>query len=119
MEEQLVMTRWETYEQQWRTLLAATSPVTFYDIPWPVESAPTDVRQLTPEAISTFIFAPLRVRRNQVTQRERIRASLLRWHPDKLASVLRRVVENDREVVQEGVGAVFRCLNALQQEKWS
>jgi len=117
MEEQLLLNQWKTYEQGWRTLFASDGSLTFHDIPWPLESAPSDVAQLTPAAISKFIFATLRVRRNKVTQRERIRASLLRWHPDKLAAVLPRVIESDQEAVLEGVGAVFRCLNKLQQEK--
>ena len=117
MEEQLVMQQWEAYEDQWRALLSSNGPITFKDIPWPLEIGPTDVKQLTPANISKFLLASLRVRQNKVTQKERIRASLLRWHPDKLASVLRRVVEGDIEAVREGVGAVFMCLNVLQQEK--
>src|SRR3989442_14148393 len=102
MEEQLVMQQWEAYEDQWRALLSSNGPITFKDIPWPLEIGPTDVKQLTPANISKFLLASLRVRQNKVTQKERIRASLLRWHPDKLASVLRRVVEGDIEAVREG-----------------
>ena len=115
VEEQLLMERWKAYEAHWRVLLVSNGPVTFGDLPWPLQSTPgpVNVQQLTQAAISEFLLAPLRVRTNTVTQKERIRASLLRWHPDKLASVLRRVVEEDVDNVREGVGAVFMCLKAL------
>jgi hypothetical protein len=111
------MDRWEAYEERWRGLLASNGPVTFNDVPWPLQSPPDDVQQLTQAAISDFLLASLRVRKNRVTQKERVCGSLLRWHPDKLASVLGRVVKSEVDTVHEGVGAVFMCLKALQDER--
>ncbi|CCM04737.1 uncharacterized protein FIBRA_06925 [Fibroporia radiculosa] len=113
-EEQRLMTRWNAYETRWRTLIAATTPISFADIPWPVIHSPHSMDELHSGAVEEFLLAPLRVRGNTITKRERIRASILRWHPDKLSVLLQRVVQEDADVVREGVNAVFRYLKALQ-----
>lgn len=113
-EEKRLMAQWDAYEARWRALLASSSTVSFRDVPWPTPTAPSSVDELTNAAIADFIFGPLQVRKNTITRRERIRASLLRWHPDKVYSILVRTVEEDTNVVREGVNTVFRCLKALQ-----
>jgi len=50
-----------------------------------------------------------------VTRNERVRSSLLRWHPDKMTGVLGRVVKEDVEAVVEGISVVMMCLTRLQQ----
>ncbi|KAH9926697.1 uncharacterized protein B0H18DRAFT_1005162 [Fomitopsis serialis] len=105
---------WDSYETRWRALLATTDPVTFTHIPWPLPVFPKAVDELAPAAIEEFLLGPLRVRKNTVTKRERIRASLLRWHPDKISNLLSRVIDEDQAVVREGVHVVFRCLKAMQ-----
>jgi hypothetical protein len=116
-EEQSLVERWKAYEDRWKLLLASNNPLSFHDIPWPTEDAPFDVHDLTLAAISDFLLASLRVRKNTVTKKERIRVSLLRWHPDKISSVWARVIESDKETVREGIGAVFTCLKTLQDEE--
>ncbi|TFK89660.1 hypothetical protein K466DRAFT_465961, partial [Polyporus arcularius HHB13444] len=107
-EERKLLDRWDAYETRWRALLAATTPIAFSDIPWPVDPPPTCIDALTPDAIAEFLFAPLRVRANTVAKRDRIRASLLRWHPDKLSAVAARTIEEDAESVRVGINTVFR-----------
>ncbi|KAI0072085.1 hypothetical protein K474DRAFT_1629580 [Panus rudis PR-1116 ss-1] len=115
--EAAILHRWNTYEQRWRDLSSSSfsdQPVTWDDIPWPVNDPPQTLEDLQHDAIESFIFATFAVRGAEGTRRDRIRSSLLRWHPDKVSLLLSRVVEEDRSRVAEGVNAVFRCLKALQ-----
>lgn len=107
--------QWDTYERNWHTLLESNTPVSFKDVPWPLPSCPSSVEDLSFSAISEFLLEPLEVRTNTVTQRERIRTSLLRWHPDKISDVLERVVEDDVRAVREGIGAVFVSLKRMKE----
>ncbi|KIJ63797.1 hypothetical protein HYDPIDRAFT_29146 [Hydnomerulius pinastri MD-312] len=116
-EEKQKMERWERYEERWRTVNASTTElVVFTDFPWPLRDQLLDrnLNQLTKQSISDFLFESLSVRSNTTTRKERIRSSLLRWHPDKMSSVLSRVVPGDAELVKEGIHAVFFVLKALQ-----
>ncbi|KAJ7755289.1 hypothetical protein DFH07DRAFT_490471 [Mycena maculata] len=107
--------RWEDYERRW-TALARTPEVRFTDVPWPVcpsENRPVALADLTVNRVEDFLLAGLKVRGCTVTKKERVRSSLLRWHPDKMTSVLARVVEGDSETVREGIHAVVLCLHQL------
>ena len=112
--EKLLTDRWEIYEGKWHALLKADDPISFKDLPWPVPARPLAVEDLTFAAISDFLLEPLEVRTNTVTKRERIRTSLLRWHPDKMSSILCRVVEDDVDLVREGIGAVLTSLKRMK-----
>ncbi|THU94223.1 hypothetical protein K435DRAFT_966932 [Dendrothele bispora CBS 962.96] len=68
---------------------------------------------LTPDSIQSFILDPLKVRGNTTSTKERIRTSLLRWHPDKLTGLVSRVAEEDVDDVTEGIGIVIRCLREI------
>jgi len=113
--EKLLTERWRVYEAKWRALLTEEGPVFFKDMPWPIQTCPSAVEDLTFVAISDFLLEPLEVRTNTITKRERIRTSLLRWHPDKMSSILCRVVEEDVDIVREGIGAVFMCLKRMKE----
>lgn len=113
-EETRLMKLWDGYETRWRALLARMDPVTFADVPWPLPVTPRTVDELVPATVEEFLLGSLRVRKNTVTRRERIRASLLRWHPDKVSALMSRVVEDDRAAVREGIHTVFRHLKAMQ-----
>ncbi|KAG5642473.1 hypothetical protein DXG03_002751 [Asterophora parasitica] len=70
---------------------------------------------LTPAAIERFLLESLGVRGCEVTRRERVRAQLLRWHPDKCGVWIGRAGvrdqdEDEREMVREGVRRVGECL---------
>ena len=111
--EKFLTDRWKAYEAKWRALLTGDGPVHFKDMPWPCPSAA--LRDLTFDTISHFLLEPLEVRTNTVTKRERIRTSLLRWHPDKIAPIFCRVVEEDIDKVREGIGAVCMCLRRMKE----
>lgn len=113
--ERLLAARWETYESKWRVLLASRDPVSFKDIPWPLPSPPSTVKELTYAQLSEFLLESLEARTNMVTKRERIRSSMLRWHPDKISSVLSRVIEEDKIAVREGLGVVMMALKRMKE----
>ena len=107
--------RWEKYERGWKGLLESRGPVEFGDIPWPVDVSPGTVQleDLEVENMKEFFLGGLRVRGCKTTKKERVRASLLRWHPDKMTAVVRRVVVRDVEKVEDGIRRVLDCLQRL------
>jgi len=70
---------------------------------------------LRPEAIREFLLSP--AHSPEVSSKDRIRAALRRWHPDKFARVLGLVVESDKDDVADGVGIVVRCLNEMLERE--
>lgn len=130
---------WNSYEKRWSLLsqsqnqrqLGGASSLTFERIPWPVADSeiippsPLDDRRrkrrgaldelLRPEAIREFLLSP--AHSSEVSSKDRIRAALRRWHPDKFARLLGLVVESDRDDVADGVGIVVRCLNEMLERE--
>jgi len=115
-EEKRIMDQWDAYETRWKALNASRGPVTWSDIPWPSTISPTSSSDLTHEAVSEFILSTFKVRGATGSRKERIRSSLLRWHPDKMSVLVSRVQEEERDEVREGINAVFRSLKQLQDE---
>lgn len=115
-EEKKIMDQWNAYETRWKSLNASKGPITWSDIPWPSSTPPATPSDLTHEAVSEFILSTFRVRGATGSRKERIRSSLLRWHPDKTSTLVSRVQEEEREAIQEGINAVFRSLRQLQDE---
>jgi hypothetical protein len=122
-----IASAWSSYEARW-SLLSQRQPLTVERIPWPVAAAdvvpPLDGRRkrralmeelLRPEAIREFLLSP--AHSPEVSSKDRIRAALRRWHPDKFARVLGQVVESDKGVVAEGMGIVARCLNDMLERE--
>ena len=135
----------EVYDRRWVSLLGGgegrDGRLKFEDIPWPVyeantrghtkhkhqpESVSLSVDILTPDAISAFILPspalPLlneeEKERNRKARKDKLRETLLRFHPDKFEGRLigRVVGDGEREKVSEGVGRVVRALNVLMGE---
>jgi len=110
---------WERYQQRWRDLVQnkkQEEPIRFRDIPWPVSverGKEVALSDFTSDKIEDFLLGPLKVRGYAVTRKERVRASLLRWHPDKMTGILARVVDEDMDAVQQGINIVVRCLHQL------
>lgn len=115
-EEKRITDQWNAYETRWKALSASGGPVTWKDIPWPSTTSTASSSDLPHEAVAEFILSMFKVRGYTGSRKERIRSSLLRWHPDKTATLLSRVSEEERSEVQEGVNAVFRSLKQLQDE---
>jgi hypothetical protein len=115
--------RWAEYEEIWEGVLEGDgkhSSMAFTDVPWPISTKGPDMSEedLTPDGISVFLFSGLgmseTVEDTAKQKRDRIRATLLRFHPDKFEGrVMRHVQEQERTRVREAVGQVARALNTL------
>lgn len=114
--EEALNARWGAYEAAWQSLLSASTvkpQLRFSDIPWPVYPPPATPADVTMKKVESFLMDPLTVRGTTVTRKERIRSSLLRWHPDKLTKILANVVEEDVKDVEEAVSIVIRRLHDM------
>jgi hypothetical protein len=121
--EAVLVERWKKYESRWADLAGKAGrdrnksrDVRFEDVPWPV--CPADgkslrLADLTVDRVEEFLLEGLKVRGCSVTKKERVRSSLLRWHPDKMTAVLARIIETDLEAVREGIHTVVLCLHQL------
>jgi hypothetical protein len=120
----------QIYEQRWKDISSRRDEtnqleLSFTDVPWPV--LPGSAKQgvvlddLLPEAIERFIVPPTTPGEDsQKFRKDRLRETMLRFHPDKFeARVLHFVRESDREVVNEGVGKVVRAITQLLQAQAS
>lgn len=129
---QRAQARWEAYEARWHAVSAdadasMSADLRFCDVPWPVCEllVDRDIQGLTAHAIGEFLFESLDVRLDESIRghskkiarkerMERIRGALVRWHPDKVAPLLGRIVPEDAQMVREGVYRIFYALRMLQ-----
>jgi hypothetical protein len=112
--DKLIVDAWANYESRWTTLMLSSDLLDFKTIPWPVTKPASGPVNLTPEAISTFLFSQLHSL--QLSRKERIRNAQLRWHPDRFRRLMGRVKAEDKAKVEEAVGIVARCLNDLRNK---
>jgi len=122
-------TRWSELNQSWsQQQVGGSASLTFEKIPWPVAVSVADSsldgprtrkaleeHLLRPQAIREFILSP--AHSSGVSSKDRIRAALLRWHPDKLVRMLGMIVESDMDAVTDGVAIVVRCLNEMLERE--
>ncbi|CCL99873.1 uncharacterized protein FIBRA_01898 [Fibroporia radiculosa] len=109
---------WDTYEARWATIASnagSAETLTFETIPWPVFTAPRSADDIRPGRVAMFILSP--VHSQGQSRKERIRAALRRWHPDRFGRLLSRVEEQDKAIVEECAGHVIRCLNNLLERQ--
>lgn len=83
----------------------------FESIPWPMVSQPHKVEDITPARMAMFLLSPMHSEGQ--SKKERVRAALRRWHPDRFGRTLGRVNDQDRVAVERGAGIIVRCLNSL------
>lgn len=101
-----------SYQQRWTAMQTSNERLTFRTIPWPVATPPTTPSAITLAAVSAFLLSPSHSLGK--TTRQRAREALRVWHPDKWFSTwLKRVNDEDKAAVVEGVNAVANHLNAL------
>lgn len=116
--EQRIRDRWSAYEGAWTRLTSSNDPITFACVSWPLAVPPKDPAQLRDSAaIANFLFESLGLPENTVSRKDRLRTSLLRWHPDKLSGIISRTEADDRAAVKEGIDAVVISLRSLQEEE--
>ena len=122
----------EEYGIRWHELLSITGEsetLGFDDIPWPVAAAQRQkhrkresgvprrsiitVDDLTAEAITAFLL-PAAKEFDKEKRKEKLRESILRFHPDKFEGrIMKFVKEGERDRVKEAIGQVSRVLNSL------
>ena len=102
---------WAIYDSSWTSL--KERPVLYFrTMPWPVSRAPSTPEDLTTNAICAFVLSP--AHSTDKSNRDRLKAELLRWHPDRFESKwLTKVDEADKDTVRRAAGQVVRCLNEL------
>ena len=106
---------WKGYEERWARISANTEErLSFTTIPWPTTARPTDTTGITKDNLREFLLSQHHSK--DVSSKDRIRAALKLWHPDKFKRTLDRVEDKDRALVEEAAGAVARCLNGLMEE---
>lgn len=110
-----VVKAWKEYEERWAKTAGNTGEqLSFAAIPWPTGKRPTGATGITKENIRGFLLSHHHSK--DVSSKDRIRAALKLWHPDKFKRVLDRVEETDRARVEEAAGVVARCLNGLMED---
>ena len=137
-EARLAVAAWNLYESRWGQLVNTPpdeNSLRFVDIPWPsLESlpstesprSPTSKRRnlipsalqiasvLNPKSVGDFLLSPHHSK--DKNRRLRLRAALLRFHPDKVSRWLNLIQESERGAVVMGVEIVVRCLNELMDK---
>ena len=103
------------YEEKWAKLCSdsiGAELLTLNDIPWPWFGFIPCLEEITDKRVLDFVGHPLR-RQGPSGGKTRtlLRFELLRWHSDRFdGRVLARVVDNDREMVNDIAGRVTRIL---------
>ena len=110
-----VVKAWKGYEERWARISGSTEErLSFVKVPWPTVTKPTDSTGITKDNIREFLLSHHHSK--DVSNKDRIRAALKLWHPDKFKRTLDRVEDKDKALVEEGAGVVARCLNGLMEE---
>ncbi|KAG2369221.1 hypothetical protein BDR07DRAFT_1389041 [Suillus spraguei] len=134
------------YDRKWKDILDPSarhaSSLSFGDIPWPLfpkthsditHSDPSSMtlEHFTATAISAFLIPISTISalaqdvgvslpnhdRDKKEKKEKLRETMLRFHPDKFEGrVMRKVIEADKDRVREAVGQVARVINTLMEE---
>ncbi|KAJ8482792.1 hypothetical protein ONZ45_g14824 [Pleurotus djamor] len=129
----------ELYESKWAALLrregGGDEELGFEDIPWPLLAAyPKAKKQkrrdagespafnlqddFTADAVAKFVLASSDASDSEKGRKEKLRDTMLRFHPDKFEGrIMARVREVDKLRVREAVGQVARLLNDLMGDK--
>ncbi|THH18775.1 hypothetical protein EW146_g2266 [Bondarzewia mesenterica] len=102
---------WGAYEKRWTAIVSSKERLTFDTIPWPMVEMPRRMEDISAESVEKFVLSS--AHSEGISQKDRIRNALRRWHPDRFGRLMSRVEERDRKIVEQGVGAVVRCLNEL------
>jgi hypothetical protein len=106
------------YDNKWEALKneigERQDSIHFVQMPWPVLAHITHPDQITYAAVEEFLFHPLYTAKSP---KERLRAEVLRWHPDKFdAKILSRVQVEQFDMVREASGLVARILMQMMKK---
>ncbi|KAI0738186.1 hypothetical protein C8Q80DRAFT_1124848 [Daedaleopsis nitida] len=82
--------------------------------PFPPNAAPDSY---TLEQVWAFLFNEQRTSMAGKSRKERIKAEMLRWHPDKFeGQVMRKIRPEDKETMRQAVGVIARILNNIKEQ---
>jgi len=106
------------YEDKWDFLknehCAVMEPIQFSQVPWPILAGITCPDQIIYSAVEEFLFHPLRVAKSP---KDRLKAEMLRWHPDKFdARVLGKIMVDQVDAVKDASGRVVRILTQMMMK---
>ncbi|KAF8268342.1 hypothetical protein EI94DRAFT_1578109 [Lactarius quietus] len=103
----------ENHENKWRQLKDSNN-LGWNSFAWPVFRRPSEPEEMTTSAIGAYVLSKHAPDANAKSSKDRVKDHIKRWHPDKFETrILPRVVEEEREKVKAGAGAVVRGLNEL------
>lgn len=107
--------------QKWDHLMKGNlqpSSITFGELPWPILGVVNSPADISCEGLRQFIFHPLRKTADGTTRRGKVKAELLKWHPDKFnAKVVSKLKDGERDLAMEAAGLVARFLNQVMAEE--
>jgi len=110
-----VIKAWKGYEERWTAISGNTEEqLSFATMPWPTVMQPKDAANITKDSIREFLLSHYHSK--DVSHKDRVRAALKMWHPDKFKRTLDRVESKDKALVDEAAGVVARCLNGLMED---
>lgn len=108
------------YEDKWAELRtnAMLSSIDFKELPWPtLELKYFTPEEITQDGVRAFVFHALRPVAPEKSAKDKVKAEVLRFHPDKFnARVLPKVREDQRGLAAELAGAIVRTLTTLLAE---
>ncbi|KAH7905606.1 hypothetical protein BJ138DRAFT_1164408 [Hygrophoropsis aurantiaca] len=114
--------QFDLYDAKWHELRTNKQlPVVFfYELPWPLLDHPVPISpaNITYEALQAFIFHPHRPRMEGKSRRDRVKADMLKYHPDKFDSLtLCKVSPPEQSQAAEISGIVARLLTQIMAEE--
>ena len=103
---------YQTHETRWKDL-NTFEVLRWETFPWPMVRRPRSAEDIRESMIHAYLFAKAE-KDNNKTDKDRVKEHIKRWHPDKFnTKYLPKVIEEDKERVREGAGAVVRGLNSI------
>ncbi|KIK97609.1 hypothetical protein PAXRUDRAFT_135945 [Paxillus rubicundulus Ve08.2h10] len=115
-----IMQQFTVYEAKWDELRNNNTlpPIDVSQLPWPVLGGIHSTEQITYEAVRTFIFYPDRPSVEGKSTRDKVKAEVLRFHPDKFNTrVVPKVQPSQQAVAQEIASAVTKILTSIMTEE--
>ncbi|KAI0321426.1 hypothetical protein OF83DRAFT_1099751 [Amylostereum chailletii] len=87
-----------------------------HSVPWPLRFRFSCMEDINAANVEAFVMYPHRASMEGKNRRQRLRAELLHWHPDKFQSlVLPKILPYQREKVTEVASAVVQVLTELME----
>lgn len=109
----------KVYDFKWEHIKTKSSSIPLIyaqEVPWPVLFPLQSLEQIVVQNVAPFFLHPGRVGLQGKTQREILKAEMLRWHPDKFNNtVLSKIPEVDVELARDAAGRVARILTQMME----